>query len=164
MIDVMSLIIQTMAEQKVVLKQNIPADLPMVYVDSGQLQQILINLLFNSIEAMKAEGEITITAKPYMQTVHNGERSSYHARVDSMPYIEMIISDNGCGIAPENLKHIFNPFFTTKTFGTGLGLSIVFQLVKENDAVIYFNSEIDSGTECHLLLPVKVSDDVVTKI
>lgn len=162
--DVMSLINQKLADQNITLKQDIPEDLPMVYVDSGQLQQILINLMFNAIEAMQSDGEITISARPYMQSSPNGERSSYHARVESMPYIEMVISDNGCGIAPENLKHIFNPFFTTKTFGTGLGLSIVFQLVKENDAVIYFNSEIDNGTDCHLLLPVKVSEDVADTI
>ncbi|MGH1366045.1 MAG: GAF domain-containing sensor histidine kinase [Calditrichia bacterium] len=164
--DVLSLINQKFVDQNITLKKDIQPDLPMVYVDSGQLQQIFINLLFNAIEAMQSGGEITIAIRPYMQTMAVGksERMSYHARVESVPYLEIIISDDGCGIAPENLKHIFNPFFTTKTFGTGLGLSIVFQLVKENDSVIYYDSEIDRGTDCHLLLPVKVSESAMKPI
>jgi len=65
----------------------------------------------------------------------------------------MIISDNGYGISQENLQQIFNPFFTTKSFGTGLGLSIVYQIIQENNGIIYFESEPDRGTNCYLLLP-----------
>ena len=68
-------------------------------------------------------------------------------------YIVIKISDNGGGISPENLQQIFNPFFTTKNFGTGLGLSIVYQIVQENNGIIYYESEVKKGTQCYLFLP-----------
>ncbi len=74
-------------------------------------------------------------------------------KITDQPYIQILIADNGSGITPENLQQIFNPFFTTKNYGTGLGLSIVYQIVQENNGIIYFESEVNKGTQCYLFLP-----------
>lgn len=97
----------------------------------GQLQQVLINLLVNAKHAMPMGGKITI--------------STYTDKAR----VVVKVKDDGCGISPENLKDIFNPFFTTKPpgEGTGLGLSISYSILKQHHAKVDVNSEIDRGTE-----------------
>ena len=81
------------------------------------------------------------------------QRKPFIKKITENPYILIVIRDNGCGISPENLQQIFNPFFTTKNFGTGLGLSIVYQIVQENNGIIYYESKEGEGTQCFLFLP-----------
>lgn len=155
--DVISLIRQKLKENNIQLMQSIHPDLPRVIVDFGQIQQVLMNLLLNSIEAIDKDGQIEINIVPFDPENVSAEeaKAPYLALVKPRPYIKIQIKDDGCGIPGENLKQIFNPFFTTKSFGTGLGLSIVYQIVKENEGVIYFESEVDMGTECLLFLPAE---------
>lgn len=108
--------------------KNISANV-WITMDPGHLNQILWNLLLNAAEAIDGEGRIAIE----MFSLKNR-----HACVK--------ITDNGCGISPENLKAIFDPFFTTKHNGTGLGLSIVHRILETYDAWLNIESELNKGT------------------
>lgn len=103
----------------------------------GKLHQVFTNLLTNAAQAIEGEGELSIEVNS----------------VDQKCQIE--ISDNGCGISPENLKKIQEPFFTTKApgVGTGLGLSITKRIVEEHQGQMKFNSEINKGTTVSLQFP-----------
>jgi signal transduction histidine kinase len=111
------------------------------YGNQSKLYQVFLNLLTNSIQAIKPnEGKIIITA---------GTKS------DSQE-IEVIIEDSGIGMSEDILAKIFDPFYTTKDvgFGTGLGLSIVYNIIKEHQGSIYFTSKPSQGTKVNIILPI----------
>ena len=155
--DVFSLMRQKLREHNIKLIKLIHPELPRAFVDPGQIQQVLVNLFLNSVEAINKNGEIVISIQPVgeKEAASKPFLSPYLMLGKAKFFIEIQIRDNGCGISEENLKHIFNPFFTTKTFGTGLGLSIVYQIIKENEGLINYESEVDQGTTCYLYLPAE---------
>lgn len=157
--DVFSLMRQKLREHNIKLIKLIHPELPRAFVDPGQIQQVLVNLFLNSVEAINKNGEIVISIQPVgeKEAASKPFLSPYLMLGKAKSFIEIQIRDNGCGISEENLKHIFNPFFTTKTFGTGLGLSIVYQIIKENEGLINYESEVDQGTTCFLYLPAELS-------
>lgn len=120
---------------------DIKEDIPDFESDRGKLQQILLNIINNAFASMKTGGSVTIRAM---------------AMPDSRVQIE--ISDTGCGISQENLRFIFEPFFSTKTEagGTGLGLSITYSLAKELGGRIEVESKIGKGTTFMINLPMKL--------
>ncbi len=112
----------------------------LVRADEYQLQQAFMNLLFNAIEAMGANGALAVNTS----IVENkpGEK-----------FLRIQIRDNGVGIAPENLKRLFEPFFTTKKNGTGLGLAISQRILHEHNGGISAHSETDKGSTFTVWLP-----------
>lgn len=159
--DVYSLTRQKLLENCIRFTENIPPDLPEVFVDPSQIHQVLMNLILNSIEAIEENGEVSISVRPFhlAENPAAAQRFPFSARErKTQHFLEILIADNGCGIPPEVLNKIFNPFFTTKTLGTGLGLSIVYQIVKENDGYIFYDSEVAKGTRCYLYLPTQISE------
>ena len=116
-------------------------DLPAIQADPAQLQQVFINLLNNGAEAMGEGGTITLTTRPV-----NGH------------WVEIRVSDTGCGIPAENLGKLFTPFFTTKPpgKGTGLGLSIVYGIVKMHHGQITVQSQLGEGTTFTVMLPIRL--------
>jgi signal transduction histidine kinase len=71
-------------------------------------------------------------------------------------FAEIIVKDSGMGIPEDILDRMYDPFFTTKEQGTGLGLAIVYRIIENHGGEIYLNTDIDSGTEFHILLPSKM--------
>ncbi|MGH7322423.1 MAG: ATP-binding protein [Candidatus Rokuibacteriota bacterium] len=122
------------------LKASVPPDLPKILVDPGRLQQVLINLLMNALEATPAGGRVELTA-----------RRLNHAE----PAIEISVKDTGRGISPDLLPRIFEPFFTTKSAkqGTGLGLAVCHDIVKQHGGEIRVESEPGVGTTFNVVLP-----------
>jgi signal transduction histidine kinase len=123
----------------------------MLQADGSQLQQVFVNLLMNAIQAMPEGGKVDISVgnlAAHSKLVPKGTLSSI---------IELRIEDEGEGIAEKNLKHIFTPFFTTKTLGTGtgLGLSIAHGIVEEHGGWIDVESAPGKGTCFSIYLPVK---------
>ena len=115
-------------------------NLPPVWVDGKQLQQVFFNIIINAIQAMKEGGTLLL------QTDLVGEQGKQSVRV--------LIGDSGPGIKPEDLERIFTPFFTTKTQGTGLGLAICRQLVEQQGGTIELRSRVGEGTRVVIDLPV----------
>lgn len=114
-------------------------DLPPVWVDEKQIQQVFFNIIINAVQAMKNGGTLSIQTD---LTERNG-----------IDYVRITIQDTGAGIPPEDLEKIFVPFFTTKTQGTGLGLPICRQLLEQHGGIIEVTSQINSGTTFFILLP-----------
>ena len=121
-------------------------NLPPVWVDAKQLQQVFFNIIINAIQAMKDGGTLL------MQTDLIEDREKQVVRV--------MIGDSGPGIKPEVLEKIFTPFFTTKTQGTGLGLAICRQLIEQQDGAIDIKSRVGEGTR--VLIDLPVSSDAVS--
>lgn len=121
--------------------------LPRVFVDAGQIEQVIMNLFLNALDAMPEGGDLKVVTGIEPQVVlQDGHRPKKAVWVK--------ISDTGSGILPENLERIFNPFFTTKSSGIGLGLSISNRLVVENGGKIEVESKPDQGTAFSLYFPV----------
>jgi two-component system NtrC family sensor kinase len=115
-------------------------DLPHVWCNLGQLNQVFLNILVNASHAIKDQGEIRIETRTEDESV------------------KIAISDTGSGIQPENLKRIFDPFFTTKEVGkgTGLGLAIAYDIItNKHNGMIEVSSEVGKGTTFTIILPVK---------
>lgn len=104
-----------------------------IYADKAQIEQIFLNIIKNSMAAIKTEGVIDI--------------SFYESDSENGHFIGIEFQDNGCGINPKDMKKIFNPFFTTSNQGTGLGLSVVYELVKSNQGSIEIQSILNEGTK-----------------
>lgn len=122
------------------LQRHYKADPDTVRGDDAQLQQALMNLLLNALEAMGTNGVLTVGTE-----MMKGERSERQLRIN--------IQDTGVGIAPENLGRLFEPFFTTKTNGTGLGLAISQRIALEHHGSIRLQSEPGKGSTFSLSLP-----------
>ena len=123
------------------LRRNYHAKTDAVHGNEAHLQQAFMNLLFNAIEAMGANGALTINTE-----TGNGENG---ARV-----LKIKIQDTGVGISPENLERLFEPFFTTKKNGTGLGLSITRRVALEHNGTVEVQSETGKGSTFSISLPV----------
>jgi len=121
---------------KIIKKYN--PKLPEVWVDSDHLEQVFLNLALNAIEAMGYNGEL------YISTSYDPKQKK----------IKIKFKDTGCGIAEENLKKIFHPFFTTRKDGTGLGLSICQMIINEHKGNISAESILGKGTTFTILLPL----------
>ncbi|MEO0146820.1 MAG: ATP-binding protein, partial [candidate division WOR-3 bacterium] len=102
------------------------------------MQQVLMNLILNSIEAMERGGGLI--------EIEGGESTIVNPDLGK-PYIFLKVRDTGPGIPPEAQQKVFYPFYTTKEGGTGLGLFVVYQLVKENGGMVEVQSEPGKGTE-----------------
>jgi two-component system NtrC family sensor kinase len=122
------------------LELNLSQNLPKIVTDKGQIQQVLLNIINNAIDAVEEGGIIDISSNTKDQQV-----------------IRVSIQDNGSGIPKDKLKHIFEPFYTTKEKGkgTGLGLSISYGILKRLGGTILVESEVNKGTTFIVEIPIK---------
>ena len=131
---------------KITIHTDFQDDLPVTYLSQSEMQQVLLNLINNAIDAMENRGgELTI---------------STHRKFEE-GIIVVEVSDNGPGIPEANLSRIFEPFFTTKPVGkgTGLGLSICYGIIQKMGGQIGVESVIDSGTTFYIRFPIKGSPE-----
>jgi signal transduction histidine kinase len=119
--------------------------------DDHQLEQAFVNLLFNAVEAMPAEGALTVST----DLVSNNNGGELREAIPSDEFLRITISDTGVGIAPEKLDHIFEPFFTTKPNGTGLGLAVTRRIIREHHGSINVESSLNQGARFVVLLPAR---------
>jgi PAS domain S-box-containing protein len=143
--DTLSLLEHQFKTAKIAVDLNLAEDLPLIHGNPGKLQQVFLNLLLNAKEAMPEGGSLRVA------TFANENDNSVAA----------LVADSGAGIAPEHMKRIYDPFFTTKTApmpgkrrGTGLGLSVSYGIIQEHAGKIRVESVIGAGTTFHLEFPM----------
>jgi len=117
---------------------SLSQDISSICADENQVRQIIMNVVINSIQAIKIKGKIKITTE--------------NSRLKEKPAIKLIIEDNGIGIPESELSQIFDPFFTKKDKGTGLGLSIVYKLVENHQGEVKVESIEGKGTKFLIFL------------
>jgi signal transduction histidine kinase len=130
-----------------VIKEYRLAD-PSIHGDVAQLKQVFLNILLNSIQAMENGGKITIVTA---------------ATPDREDFVNILLSDTGCGIPAAVLPRVFDPFYTTKENGTGIGLSISYGIVSKHGGQIEIESRQDGeakGTFVGISLPRKLMEEV----
>lgn len=134
-----------------------------VWMDSGQLEQVAVNLISNALDAMPDGGKLTIkTTGGLREKSLSGESSLLPVMPEGM-YAILSVSDTGVGMTPEVQQHLFEPFFTTKEKGKGLGLANVYGIVKQNKGFVWAFSEPGQGTTFRVWLPSSVEDVVSTQ-
>ncbi len=132
---------------------DLAADLANVKTDAAQFQQVLLNLVLNARDALRAQGRVVIA------TANRVVRGGLHRRVTDTPpgrYVAFSVTDNGTGMDADTQKHLFEPFFTTKPAGkgTGLGLALVYGVVQQSGGFITVKSSLFVGSTFEILLPV----------
>lgn len=125
-------------EKNINITKNFDEQIPQISADSDMITQALLNIFINANEAMEKDGELIIT-------VHDNHKESVHISIE----------DNGKGIAKNDLRKIFDPFFTLKSGGSGLGLAIVYRIVENHHGEIEVKSEPGKGTIFKINLPFK---------
>jgi len=138
-------VVQSLQEEferrNVRVEMNLSRDIPVTRVDVVQIDQAVTNLIVNAMEAMPDGGTVGIS------TARDGD------------YIEIAVSDTGCGVQAEHYDRLFSPFFTTKVTGTGLGLPVVAQVVENHHGSVRFDSDAGRGTTFRVRLPLDLVGD-----
>ena len=149
-VDVLKMIKRLIGED-IKIKLELDPDIGTVMADESTIEQVITNLCVNSRDAMPEGGTLTIKSET---VVISDEQNKYE---DLKPgnYIRLSVADTGIGMEKETIKHIFEPFYTTKRIGkgTGLGLSVAYGIVKEHNGWINVYSEPSKGTVISVYLP-----------
>jgi len=140
---ILGLVANRLYKQKVEAITQLEENLPKMYADSQELEQVLVNLYFNAIDAMPEGGTLKVAA------------ALSRDAAGTPPEIVICVSDTGFGITPEDLPKIFLPFFTAKKKrGLGLGLPICDRIIKHHGGRIKVESQPGQGTTFEIYLPV----------
>jgi len=125
-------------ERKAKLKKQYDETLPHLLVDAPMIEQVVMNLVLNAVQSLKKDGYVSLETRKHEDAC------------------EIIVEDNGCGIAANVRPHIFDPFFTTKGTGegTGLGLSVSLGIVQRHGGEMLVESEEGRGTRFSVRLPL----------
>ncbi len=152
------LISKDIKEKKIRIKKVYRHNGTKILIDSERMQQVFINLLLNAAESMDKNGVLSI----YLYEIKNGQINGTHNKyTDLTEYIpkgmdsgiHVRLKDSGCGIKKENLRMIFDPFYSSRDNKTGLGLYITHEIVHQHKGSINVNSTEGMGTTFNIILP-----------
>ncbi len=130
-------------------------DIPPVWGDTGQMQQLILNLAMNAAESIdETGGEVIIKTCIREYTEEELNKSFIQEKPAYGKLVCLEIADTGCGISEKDMKNIFDPFFTTKMIGRGLGLPAVLSIVRSHKGALLLESKPNKGTKIQVLFPV----------
>lgn len=132
---------------KTACRLDIKGDLPHIEADSGQIAQVISNMLINADQALPEGGVVALSAEAVEITPESG------LPLEPGKYVKITISDDGTGIRAEDLPRIFDPYFTTKKNGSGLGLASSYSIIKNHSGHISVTSRAGHGTVFEVLIP-----------
>ncbi|MCC6967516.1 MAG: GAF domain-containing protein [Nitrospira sp.] len=143
------------AHRGIQVQTHLSPQLPLLLLDRQQIKQVLLNLLLNALDAMpNGNGIIRVHTRLLSEGGHP-------------PRVQLDVEDEGCGIAPDHLEHIFDPFFSTKhsnsaSEGAGLGLTTAHQIVREHGGTLTVESRVGAGSTFSVHLPVPETGPTVS--
>ena len=142
--------------ENITLVLQLSPDVRPIHADPGRVEQILMNLVLNSRDAMPRGGQVTVATADVVLELDNPAAQQQPETPPAGDYAMLVVSDTGHGIDPDTLQHIWEPFFTTKPAGkgTGLGLSVVYGSVKQSGGFVRADSEVGSGTVVRVYWPL----------
>ena len=148
----LSKLLRKVIGEHIEVKTSLHEDLPSVFADPGQMEQVLMNLCLNARDAMPSGGQLLIGTDV---TTVDEEYVKVYPYVKEGRYVLLTVSDTGIGMEEKTIERIFEPFFTTKEpeKGTGLGLAVVYGIVKQHNGFIHVYSELGKGTTFEIRLP-----------
>ncbi|MBI5835472.1 MAG: PAS domain S-box protein [Armatimonadetes bacterium] len=154
LVEELTHLLRTAISKRATLRLQLAPDLPQVWGDASQMRQVLMNLVVNASEALgDADGEVRVTAdEAYLAS----DQWCNPLDTDPLPpgrYVRIEVADTGCGMSPDTVQRIFEPFFSTKFAGRGLGLSAVLGIVRSHKGSLGVDSVPGAGTTFTLLLP-----------
>lgn len=138
---VSKLVVPELDEKGITLELRLATSMPSVMLDSGLMQQAVLNLVKNAMQAMEGMDE------------GSSRRISISSYIDG-EYAVLSVSDTGCGMSEDQMEKVFEPYYTTKSNGTGLGLTILFKIVKELSGDVNVHSTVGKGSEFIIRLPI----------
>ena len=147
--DTLALLEHQFKTAQIHVEMRLMAELPPILGNAGKLQQVFLNLFLNAKDAMASGGN------------GSGEDRTLRIATEMNGHVSVSIADSGSGIAPEHLRRIYDPFFTTKTArrdgqprGTGLGLAVTYGIIQEHSGKIHVESHVGQGTTFYLEFPM----------
>ncbi|MBI1751328.1 MAG: response regulator [Acidobacteria bacterium] len=151
----MTQLLSVSISKKAVVRYDLAPDLPPVFGDPSQMQQLVMNLVTNASEAIGEETSGLITVRTGVQIVDEAYNGGL---LPALPiaagtYVTLEVSDTGCGMGPDVIDRIFDPFFTTKFTGRGLGLSAMLGILRSHHGGLKVYSELNRGSVFKLFLP-----------
>jgi len=138
-LDTQGVLSEEAAQNRVRFNNSLDSSLPMISLDEHQIEQVLLNIIINAMDAMPGGGDIFFTTR----LVNENARQ-----------VQLIVEDRGEGISQDNLPNVFDPFFTTKDDGTGLGLPLSIGIVEGHGGALHIESRKGVGTKVSIILPV----------
>ncbi|HEY5551952.1 MAG TPA: ATP-binding protein [Opitutaceae bacterium] len=149
-----SSILRQAAGTRTVVNYELEEGLPATLVNRGMIEQALLNLVINARDAAAKSDPARVTISTKSVELID-QRSPICPTPVSGRFVELSVTDNGCGIPDDELTRAFAPFYTTKRHGTGLGLPSVLRAVQQHDGFVDVRSKVGSGTTVRLLLPIR---------
>ncbi|MFO7785154.1 MAG: cache domain-containing protein [Desulfatiglandales bacterium] len=134
--------------RKIVFHNELDPDMPPLLVDPHQMEQVIINLILNAMDAMPDGGEIRFSSGVLWKGIP----------IKGLPRARIVIRDQGTGIPEESMKSVFDPFFSTKDTGTGLGLPLSLGIVESHEGIIYIENRERLGTRVIIEWPARCAD------
>jgi PAS domain S-box-containing protein len=146
--------------EDIVFRTTLAPDIAKVWLDPGQLEQVIVNLVLNARDAMPQGGRLDIQTENVEVTA---DQAALCEGLKCGQYVKLSVTDNGCGIQEADKSRIFEPFFTTKApgKGTGLGLSMVYGIVNQSGGAVAVESQVDRGTTFNVFFPALPVDATV---
>lgn len=149
--DAISIFESDFKQHLIAMRFDLTKNLPHVYIDQVQIEQVILNLIRNSIDALKELPQFT------------QRQLSIETSLNALNYVVIRVKDNGPGLTPLQQGKILTPFFTTKVSGMGMGLSISRSLVEAHHGALHFNSKEDKGATFYFTLPTENAGNVRNK-
>jgi PAS domain S-box-containing protein len=160
LLDEVIKMLQAAIKKNVSIELNLECDVPEIKGDTGQIQQIVMNLIINAAEAIgEAHGTIKVVLTKTDLKEYQTESDTFGNTIKVGRYACLEVTDTGCGMDEETQKRVFEPFFTTKFTGRGLGMSAIHGIIKSHDGALQLTSKPGVGTTFKVYIPVPVASD-----
>jgi PAS domain S-box-containing protein len=164
LVDEVVKMLQSAIRKNVMIELDLNCNVPAIMGDTGQLQQIVMNLIINAAEAIgEANGNVHVVLSQMVVEENGRETDTFGTVISAGSYACLEVTDTGIGMDEETLKRIFEPFYTTKFTGRGLGMSAIQGIVKSHDGILKLTSAPGIGTTFKVCFPLpKLSDEAIT--